>query len=71
LSCLLAPGKGTKKFPQKGKGFGGKRADSRGSELKFKEQILKARHRKERIMQRQNKGGSKGKGNKGRVGRKK
>jgi len=64
-------GKGTKKFPQKVKGFGGKRADSRGSELKFKEQILKARHRKERIMQRQNKGGSKGKGNKGRVGRKK
>jgi len=64
-------GKGTKKFPQKGKGFGGKGADSRGSELKFKEQILKARHRKERIMQRQNKGGSKGKGNKGRAGRKK
>jgi len=54
-----------------GKRFGKKGKNPRGSELKAKEQILKARHRKEKLMQRQNKGRPRGKGNKGKFGRKK
>ncbi|KAM7433758.1 ATP-dependent RNA helicase ddx54 [Porites harrisoni] len=56
---------------KKGKSFGKKGKTARGSELKSKEQILKARHRKEKMMQRQNKGRPRGKGNKGKFGRKK
>ncbi|CAH3019017.1 unnamed protein product [Porites evermanni] len=56
---------------KKGKSFVKKGKNPRGSELKSKEQILKARHRKEKLMQRQNKGRPRGKGNKGKFGRKK
>lgn len=56
---------------KKGKSFGKKGTPALGSELKSKEQILKARHRKEKMMQRQNKGRPRGKGNKGKFGRKK
>ncbi|CAH3179991.1 unnamed protein product [Porites lobata] len=58
-------------FASTGKSFGKKGKTARGSELKSKEQILKARHRKEKMMQRQNKGRPRGKGNKGKFGRKK
>ena len=58
-------------FASTGKSFGKKGNTARGSELKSKEQILKARHRKEKMMQRQNKGRPRGKGNKGKFGRKK
>lgn len=64
-------GKSGKKLPTKGKGFGKKSGNPRGSELKSKDQILKARHRKEKTMQRQNKSRPKGKGNKGNFNRKK
>ena len=71
MCCFLATGKGGKKFPPKGKGFAGKGAKPRGNELKSKEQILKARHRKEMNMQRQNKGKPKGRGGKGKPIRRK
>ena len=58
-------------FASTGKSFGKKGKTARGSELKSKEQILKARHRKEKMTQRQNKGRPRGKGNKGKFGRKK
>ena len=58
-------------FASTGKSFGKKGKTARGSELKSKEQILQARHRKEKMMQRQNKGRPRGKGNKGKFGRKK
>ncbi|XP_020602543.1 ATP-dependent RNA helicase DDX54-like [Orbicella faveolata] len=64
-------GKGGKSFPPKGKGFGGKGAKPRGNELKSKDQILKARHRKETTMQRQNKGKLKGKRGRGKPSRRK
>ena len=51
-----------KKIQRKGKGFGGKGSVRRGSELKSKEQILKARHQKEKVMKRQHKKAPKGKG---------
>ncbi|XP_068736507.1 ATP-dependent RNA helicase DDX54-like isoform X2 [Montipora capricornis] len=51
-----------KKIQRKGKGFGGKGSVRRGSELKSKEQILKARHQKEKVMKRQHKKVPKGKG---------
>lgn len=73
---------GTNPVPKKGKkasgkglkrrrGFGGKSSNPRGSELKSKEQILKARHTKEKTMQRQRKGKIKGKGNKSKISRRK
>lgn len=68
---FLALGKGGKNFTPKGKGFAGKGAKPRGNELKSKDQILKARHRKEVTMQRQNKGKLKGKGGRGKPNRKK
>jgi len=64
-------GKGGKSFPPKGKGFGGKGAKPRGNELKSKDQILKARHRKETTMQRQNKGKLKGKRGRGKPSKRK
>ncbi|XP_073251857.1 ATP-dependent RNA helicase DDX54-like [Porites lutea] len=56
---------------KKGKSFVQKGKSPRGSELKSKEQILKARHRKEKLTQRQNKGRPRGKGNKGKFDTKK
>lgn len=64
-------GKGGSKFSARGKGAVGKTFKPRGNELKSKEQILKARHRKQKTMQRQNRGTQKGKGGKGKSGRKK
>lgn len=71
ICCFFALGKGGKIIPSKGKGFGGKGAKPRGNELKSKDQILKARHRKEITMQRQNKGKLKGKGGRGKPSRRK
>ena len=68
FSC---PGKGARQVSQKGKGFGRKSSNPRGTELKSKEEILKARHRKEKTMKRQQNGKAKGKGNKGKFNRKK
>lgn len=64
-------GKGGSKFSARGKGAVGKTFKPRGNELKSKEQILKARHRKQKTVQRQNRGTQKGKGGKGKSGRKK
>ena len=69
--CIFVLGKGGKNVALKGKGFAGKGAKPRGNELKSKDQILKARHRKEMTMQRQNKGKLKGKGSRGKSSRKK
>lgn len=66
---FFCPGKGARQVSQKGKGFGRKSSNPRGTELKSKEQILKARHRKEKTMRRQQNG--KGKGNKGKFNRRK
>ena len=71
IYCFFALGKGGKSVSPKGKGFGGKGAKPRGNELKSKDQILKARHRKETTMQRQNKGKLKGKGGRGKPSRRK
>ena len=72
ICCFFALGKGRKIVPPKGKGFGGKGVKPRGNELKSKDQILKARHRKEMTMKRQNKGKKlKGKGGGGKPSRRK
>lgn len=59
------------KYSANRKGVAGKSFKPRGNELKSKEQILKARHRKQQTMQRQNRGTQKGKGVKGKPGKKK
>ena len=46
----FAVGYDSKDIQRKGKGLGGKGPVQRGGELKSKEQILKLRHRKERMM---------------------
>lgn len=64
-------GNGGSKYSANRKGVAGKGFKPRGNELKSKEQILKARHRKQQTMQRQNRGTQKGKGVKGKPGKKK
>lgn len=65
-----ALGNGGSKYSANRKGVAGKSFKPRGNELKSKEQILKARHRKQQTMQRQNRGTQKGKGVKGKPGKK-
>lgn len=66
-----ALGNSGSKYSANRKGVAGKSFKPRGNELKSKEQILKARHRKQQTTQRQNRGTQKGKGVKGKPGKKK